>query len=877
MIFSGKTIFSLQCLILLLFASFSVNAQDVPTPKEHYGFNIGDDYHLTNYTRTEAYFKKLDEASGRVRLEDIGETEEGRRQYMLVITSPDNMKNLETYRAISRKMALAEMNPDEADKLSKEGKAVVWIDGGLHSTETVSVHQLIETAYQLASRKDPETLEILDKVIVLLVHANPDGHELVGDWYMRNDQPEKRSTSGLPRLYQKYIGHDNNRDFYMFNMKESQNMGRQLFVEWMPQVVYNHHQSGPAGTVLAGPPYRDPFNYVFDPILVTSLDALGAAMHTRLNVEGKPGYTQRGGSGYSTWWNGGLRTSTYFHNMIGILTEIIGNPTPSSVPVVLRRLVPSGDTPHPVLPQKWHFRQSIDYSVSLNYAVMKYAARHTDEMLFNMYRMGRNSIEKGSRNTWSHSPSKVEAITAAFNKEKGGEENQSGSGSSSQMTAGFVHDVISRTENLDPYGYVIPSDQPDFPTAVKFLNALIRAGITVHQAPEAFTIDDKTYPAGSYVVKTAQAFRPHVLDMFEPQDHPNDFRYEGGPPVPPYDAAGWTLAYLMNVRFDRILKNFSVPLNKLELGKLIDNAPVEIPGSRALLLPAKANNSFIAVNELLREGMNVYRDQNNGDFYVSPVRSRDKTAQILTLAGVQPGAAGKIPGSGQKVQPARIGMWDRSNGSIPAGWLRWMLEHFRYDFSLVLQPELEKGDLNDKYDVLIFVGGAIPSSANKTIPQLKKFLENGGKVVTIGSSANLARHLEVPVSDALTELVGGTEKSLPREKYFIPGSVLRVRVAPGVPATWGMEEHADVYFSNNPVFRITSGGYSDSRVEPLMWFDTAAPLRSGWAYGQSYLKDGIAAFKVKIGQGELYVFGPEITFRAQTHGTFRMLFNQLYR
>lgn len=873
--FSGKNFFSMHYAILLVLAAFSLNAQQIPTPKEHYGFNIGDDYHLTNYTQTEAYFKKLDEVSDRVRLVDIGETEEGRRQYMLVITSPENMKNLETYRSISRKMAMAEMNPDEAMNLSKEGKAVVWIDGGLHSTETVSVHQLIETAYQLASRKDPETLEILDKVVVLLVHANPDGHELVGDWYMRNSQPEKRSYSGLPRMYQKYTGHDNNRDFYMFNMKESQNLARQLFVDWMPQVVYNHHQSGPAGTVLAGPPYRDPFNYVFDPILMTSLDALGAAMHTRLNVEGKPGYTQRGGSGYSTWWNGGLRTSVYFHNMIGILTEIIGNPNPSNVPVVLRRLVPSGDTPHPVLPQRWHYRQSIDYSVSLNYAVMKYASRHSDEMLYNIYRMGRNAIEKGSKDTWSHSPSKVEAITTAFNQEK--EENRSGSGSSGQMTAEFVHNVISRTENLDPYGYIIPSDQPDFPTAVKFLNALIRAGVVVHQAPAAFTINEKTYPAGSYVVKTAQAFRPHVLDMFEPQDHPNDFRYEGGPPVPPYDAAGWTLAYLMNVKFDRILNDFSVPLEKLEFGKLIESAPVEVPRSRAMQLPVRINNSFIAVNELLREGIPVYRDQSNGDFYVSPVSNREKAAQVLNRAGMQPAAAGKLPGLVQKVQPARIGMWDRTSGSIPAGWLRWIMEQFRYDFSLVFQSELEKGNLNDNYDVLVFVGGAISASSNKTVPQLKKFLENGGKVVTIGSSANLARHLEVPVSDALTELVGGNERSLPRDKYFIPGSVLRVRVATEVPATWGMEEYADVYFNNNPVFRISSGGYSNCHVEPLMWFDTASPLRSGWAFGQSYLKDGITAFKVNVGQGELYVFGPEIMFRAQAHGTFKMLFNQLYK
>ena len=192
---------------------------------------------------------------------------------------------------------------------------------------------------------------------------------------MREPVKEKRKLDHLPRLYQKYIGHDNNRDFYMLNMKETQNMARQLFIDWLPQVMYNHHQSGPAGSVLAGPPYRDPFNHVFDPLCITGLDGLGASMINRLNQEGKPGYTRLDGSVFSTWYNGGLRTTTYFHNMLGLLTEIIGNPTPMTVPVVPSRLVPNNDTPFPVTPRKWHFRQSIDYSVSLNYAILDYAAR----------------------------------------------------------------------------------------------------------------------------------------------------------------------------------------------------------------------------------------------------------------------------------------------------------------------------------------------------------------------------------------------------------------------------------------------------------------------------------------------------------------------
>ncbi|HEX8331461.1 MAG TPA: M14 metallopeptidase family protein, partial [Segetibacter sp.] len=364
--------------ILLTFAvvistiTFSF-AQNLPSPKEHFGFNIGDNYRLANYTQTEAYFKKL-AASDRVKLVDIGKTEEGRTQYMVIVSSPENLKNLNRYKEISQKLARAENLTDaQARALANEGKAIVWIDGGLHANETVGAHQLIETMWQFASKTDAETVKILNDAIILFVHANPDGQELQSNWYMRNEDTLKRSLSQLPRLYQKYIGHDNNRDFYMNNMKESQNMSKQQYIEWMPQILYNHHQAGPAGSVVAGPPYRDPFNFVYDPILITSLDGVGAAMNNRLNVEGKPGFTSRTGSQFSTWWNGGLRTTAYFHNIIGLLTEIVGNPTPSTIPLVPARLIPNTATPNPVTPQRWLFKQSIDYSVSLNYAVLDHA------------------------------------------------------------------------------------------------------------------------------------------------------------------------------------------------------------------------------------------------------------------------------------------------------------------------------------------------------------------------------------------------------------------------------------------------------------------------------------------------------------------------
>jgi len=747
---------------------------------------------------------------------------------------------------------------------------------------------------------------------------------LVSNWYMRNPKPEKRSMDHLPRLYQKYIGHDNNRDFFIMNMKETQNMGRQLFVEWIPQIMYNHHQSGPAGSVLAGPPYRDPFNYVFDPMMITGIDAVGASMINRLNAENKPGYTRLGGSVFSTWYNGGLRTTTHFHNMIGLLTEIVGGPNPSDIPVVPSRLVPNNNTPNPVTPQKWYFKQSIDYSVSLNYAVLDYASRHSDQLLYNIYRMGKNSIERGSANYWTPYPAKIEAITTAFKNrpkktETAGPDAFGLTGPGIPMK--YYDSIFKVPAQRDPRGFVIPADQADFPTAVKFINALIKTGIRVEKAKTDFTVQNKKYPAGSFIVKTNQAFRPHVIDMFEPQDHPNDFQYPGGPPVRPYDAAGWTLAFQMGVKADRFLEDFTGPFEQVPYGELQSpKGSIDASSVAGYILNAKTNNSFVAVNDLLKGGSEVYRlpeglaDKKNipvGSFYV-PANAKSKATLEKDAAelGLTVTSVSKIPADGlAKVSAPRIALWDAYGGSMPSGWIRWLMEQYHFNADILYSKDIDAGDLKKKYDVIIFVTRAIPGmgkettdeygfarkeakeeeipaewhktmgkiTADKSIPQLKKFLEAGGKIVTIGTSANLAYHLGLPVKNALTEIgAGGVEKNLPNDKYYVPGSILRMKLDSTQSATWGMPNQTDVYFENSPVFKLAPEAVAQGKVKPLAWFGEENPLRSGWAWGASYLKGGVVAFEAPVGKGTLYSFTPEITFRAQAQGTFKLLFNGLY-
>jgi hypothetical protein len=892
---------------VVLFSFVLTQAQTIPSPKSHFGFNIGDNYHLATFTQTEAYFKKLAAASNKVKLQVIGKTEEGRNQYMLIVSDPSNINQLAKYKSISQKMALAEdLSDADAKQLAKEGKSVVWIDGGLHATEVVGIHQLIQTLYTVLTRDDEETKRILKSTIILFVHANPDGQELVSNWYMRNEDTLKRGTENLPRLYEKYIGHDNNRDFFMLNMSESKNMSRQLYIEWMPQILYNHHQTGPPGTVVAGPPYRDPFNYVYDPLLVTGIDAMGAAMSSRLNMEGKPGYTMKSGSVYSTWWNGGLRTAAYYHNIIGLLTEIIGSPTPSKIPLVPQRLIPNSATPYPIEPQPWYFKNSIDYSVSLNYAVLNYAARHKDELLYNIYTMGKNSIDAGNKDTWTKSPKKVELLSEAMKPEK-----KETNGDSSQLDP--FSKVYKNKELRDARGYIIPINQST--TATTFINILINSGIKVQQATSNFSVAGKEYPKGSYIVKTNQAFRPHVLDMFEPQDHPNDFQYPGGPPVRPYDAAGWTPAFTMGIQFDKILDEFSGPFENIAYGDVqspkgnIINSEINTYGYR---FPTTDNASYKVVNDLLKLGANIYKNKDN--YYVGYENTfKDFTnfKSIISKLSNEHGVVftsvtTKPSDTSNKVQPLRIALWDRYGGSMSSGWVRWIFEQYHFPFNLTYAKEIDAASLNDKYDVIVFVEGAIPAmkpeaspweekdpkeadipaeyksqlgsiTAQKSIPALQKFLNNGGRIVTIGSSANIAYHLNLPVRNALVEMVAGKEKALPGEKFYIPGSVMQVAVDNNYAPNWGMTKTADVYFSSSPVFKLSPDAIAQKVVTPLAWYPTASTLRSGWAFGQAYLQDGVAAFEANVGKGKLFVYGPEITFRAQTHSTYKMLFNQLYK
>ncbi len=908
-------------------ASSGTAGADIPSPKAFLGHDIGEDYFLASYRQLADYWKILAAKSPRVKMVSIGTTSEGRPQYMMIVSSPRNLKNLDKYQTIARRLAQAKgLTPEQAHALAVQGKAVVWIDGGIHANEVEPAQGLILGLYKAVTDNDPEWQRILDNVIILYAQANPDGQDLNADWYMRNQDPMKRAggiytqnpppASVTPTMLHPYIGHDDNRDFYMSNMVETANINKVLFRDWFPQIIYNQHQTGPAGAIVFMPPFRDPFNYNYDPLIIDELSGVGAALHTRLVSEDKPGSTMRSGAPYDTWYNGSERTISYFHNSIGILTEIIGAPTPQQIPLVPINQLPHNDLPMPVAPTVWHFSQSIAYTMSMDRAVLDYAARNRENLLFNIYKMGANSIQRGSQDNWTITPERITALETAA-KAKPGE----GAAPRGDVMGGHVPVDVSLYQSVlhdpakrDARGYIIPADQADLPTAIVFLNALIKSGIEVERANAPFSVSGKNYAAGSYVVQAAQAYRPEIRDMFEPQDHPQDFEYPGGPPNRPYDVAGWTLAMQMGIHYDRVQDGFSGPF--APVAGLIKTPAGHVTGSghAGWLVDHAAINSFVLTNRLLKAGLPVSWLKNSVDImghHLAPgalwIPASGAAGDIVTKAvdelGLNAYASDAAPGDPLlPLKPVRIGLVDVYGGSIPSGWTRWLFQQLEFPFTKVYPQRLDSGDLKRDFDVIILPDGVYTSALrrperrveqpkpeeipeqfrawlgtvtdDKTVPQLDAFVKGGGTLVLAGSSSHMAETLKLPVQDALLESgPNGKPRPLPPTKFYIPGSLLAAKVDPGQPLAYGMDDNPVVFFEDSPSFKVTPGA---ANVTPVAWYSDADPLRSGWAWGQKTLQGSDAVLDISDGAGKVFVLGPQVTQRGQAYGTFKLFFNGLY-
>ncbi len=607
------------------------------------GFTPGDDYKLADFNQIRSYFEKLDAASDRVMLTSAGKSTEGRDMLVAVISSEANLAKLEHYRDIARRLALVRgLQDDAARSLAREGKAIVWIDNGLHASEVATAQHSLLLGWRVATEESPEMQAIRDNVIlVLLPTINPDGLDMVAEWYRRT-LGTPYQDSPMPWLYQKYVGHDNNRDFYMQAQEETRIVNRLLYRDWLPQIMYNQHQ-GTWPPRMFVPPFPDPFNPNIDPQIMRGIDLVGGAMLYRFERERKDGIVSR--YEFSTWYNGSVRTASYFHNIIGILTETghasatpftyssadfpreLSNGTPT--------LEPSTAYPNPWKGGTLHLRDAVDYMLTGSLAVLDVAAKYREQLLYGIYQVGARQIEKG------------------------------------------------RTEA--PVAYLVPPLQHDLPAAAKFIETLMRGAIDVDRAEAPFTADGREYPAGTWVVGLDQPFRAFAKDLFEAQRYPDLRSSPGGKPIPPYDTAGWTLAFQMGVEAIAVAKPFAARLVRLETfpamaGVVRDerSRPAPAHAGRTYAIAPSTNNSAAVVNRLLAANVPVKRDART--FLVTPRTPDD--AKLLTEAvqtlGVEAGRLPKPPRTGVKdVRPARIGLYRSWVASIDEGWIRWLLEQYR--------------------------------------------------------------------------------------------------------------------------------------------------------------------------------------------------------
>jgi hypothetical protein len=559
--------------------------------------------------------------------------------------------------------------------------------------------------------------------------------------------------------------------------------------------------------------------------------------------------------------------------------------------------------------------------------VMDYASRERTHLLYNIYLMGKNSITDGSEDHWTTTPKRIDALEAAA--EKSGARVGRGSVLSPDMTnagptrgggvpAGLYDTVLHDPKLKDARGYIVTADQPDFPTATKFINSLMKTGVAVEQATAAFDVDGKHYPAGSFVVMSAQAFRPEVLDMFEPQDHPNDFPYPGGPPNRPYDTTGWTLAFQMGVHFDRVTEAFSGPFApvKTELASPLPGTIAGAAGTPAgYLVSHEYNDAYTLTNRLLKAGQPVYwlKASTMADGKTLPPGAlwlpySAATAGILTTAtktlGINAFAVATPPtGAAIQLHPVRVGLIDQYGGSMPSGWTRWLFEKFEFPFTVIYPQTLDAGDLHAKFDVLVFADGSIRAATGgrgggggfgralkpeevpeefrpwlgsitptKTIPQLEAFVNDGGTLLAVGTSTSIATYMKLPLQNAPMEMVKGTLTPVPPDRFYIPGSLIKAHADTADPIAYGVPADLTVDFDSSPAFTLEPEA-ALTGLHAVAWYDDDNLLASGWAWGAKYIDHTTAIAEAPVGKGKVVLYGPEVTFRGQPHSTFKFLFN----
>ncbi len=826
----------------------------IPSPRAVLGFDVGADRQLADWGQIVAYLGKLAAASPAVKLDTLGPTTERRPFVYLTISSPENMRRLDAIRSAQAQLAdPRRLSAEEETRLIASQPAVVLISCNIHSSEIASSQMAMELAWRLATN---DTLQgQLKNVVVLLVPSmNPDGEQMITDWY-RKQLGTKWEGGPMPWIYHHYVGHDNNRDWFMVTQQETKLVTDLLYRRWFPSVFYDVHQMGSEGSRLFVPPFVDPVNPNVDPLIVRGIGQIGGEMAWALQERGKSGVADH--AIYDLWWHGGARSTPTRHNMIGLLTEAasvkIATPITQTAKDLkghargLPRYQQTVNFPDPWPGGLWRLRDIVEYEEIASEALIRLADRQRADYVRVFAQLGRNQLRLG--------------------------------------------------QSVAPYAFVIPAGQRDGAAVEKLVDVLRAGGVEVGTATAAFEVAGQSAAAGSYVVSMAQPYRAHAKDLMEIQRYPRVEKYPGGPIERPYDVSGWTLPLQLGVKVIEAVQPLSVPTRPVIGPSEPSFPPCFATGPRRTALDPRDLRSYSYAGAALRAGASVG---------LAPLSS--SAGGVLIVERSVPAGCGPARANAVRAAPparaARVALYKPWTGNIDEGWTRFVLEQFGFPFTNVSDSAVKAGRLRDQFDVLIVsdmslreIRGGLPEAVvppefagglgSTGIDKVKTFVFEGGTLVLLDHSSQLATEaLGVPVKlitsarddeqERSGATVGGGDSAAARgarEGLYAPGSILRVLVDGTQQIAYGMPDTAAVYFTNSVTFDVAAG----SGVKVIARYPEKADdiLLSGYLQGGQAIAGKAAAVEAPLGRGRVVMFGFRPQHRGQSYGTFRMMFNAL--